>query len=298
MGSRYGGLKQLDPMGKNGEILLEYNLYDAIRAGFGKVVFVISRRFADEFTQNIINRFYKTQTENKIKVEVAFQDINDLPDGFMINPNRQKPWGTLHAVIAARVFIHEYFAVINADDFYGATAFKKLYDFFISTQTTHSNALQSCMVGYPIKNTLINHNTVNRGVCIEENGYLKKADESKIIWDEKDGRVYKISANEKKITLPDVSLCSMNCWGFPAETISLFNQYFADFIKINNQELTKECYLPEAVSYLISKNQLQCNLLSTPDSWFGVTYPEDKSYCIKQISKLTHEGVYPDKLWS
>lgn len=291
MGSRYGGLKQIDPMGVNGEVMLDYSVYDAIRAGFTKVVFVINKKFAQEFSQKIISRFV-----GKIPVDVVFQEINDLPAPYTAPVERLKPWGTLHAVLAARNVIHENFAVINADDFYGDNSYQKISEFYQNINNL-DNDLQCCMVGYPIKKTLPEKGEVNRGICVEKNGLIERVDEFKVTINNQNGVISGTIDGDSWQIISENTLASMNCWGFPANIFSKLGEVFKAQLQENINSAKSEYYLPTAITQLINKNQITCKLLTTTGQWFGVTYQEDKSECVKKIAELINLGKYPAKLW-
>ena len=292
IGSRFQGLKQLVPIGIGGETLLEYNLYNAIENGIAKIVFVVSENISKDFQKNIIDRI-----GNRINIEMAFQRLDDIPSELTIAKNRLKPWGTLHAVLAARNNIDTAFIVINADDFYGAQAFSKIIDFYQNNQKVEDEPLKCAMVGYPVKRTLFGSKPVNRGICIENNGILIKSEEYQVALDNQNQRAYSFDSKNKKTLIADNRLASMNFWGFPPNIFSYFVEYFNQFIKNNYEDLTSECFLPDAISYLIQQEKIQCQILSTTENWFGITYPEDKEICKNQIAKLIEAGEYPIKLW-
>lgn len=289
MGSRYGGLKQLDPMGPNDETVLDYSVYDAIRAGFGKVVFVIRREFEDSFKTTLGSKF-----EDKIEVGYAFQELADLPDGYPVPKERQKPWGTAHAVRAARNEIETPFAVINADDFYGQDAYAKLARYF--TQGIDTSQLNICMVGYPLKNTLSEHGTVNRGICHVKEGILCSVEEHIDIASDANGLIYGSSSAEKSVELAPNAPVSMNFWGFTPAIFPELESHFIQFLKTQGKELKSECYLPAVVNDLIQSKKTQCSVIETSSEWFGVTYPEDKAFVQAKIADLITKGYYPEKL--
>lgn len=288
MGSRYGGLKQLDPMGPNGETVLDYSVTDAIRAGFGKVVFVIRRDFAEAFKEAVGNNF-----EGQIEVAYAFQDLVDLPEGFKLPEGREKPWGTAHAVRAARNEIETPFAVINADDFYGRDAFVQLANYFAD----HSNEpeLRTCMVGYPLKNTLSEHGSVNRGICGVENGFLRTVEEHTGIA-EAGGRVQGKDLTGKTVEINPGAIVSMNFWGFTPAIFASIEAQFIEFLEQRIDEPKSESYIPSVVDTLIQSGQTECAVLETSASWFGVTYPNDKPFVQASIQKLIDSGEYPAAL--
>ncbi|MEM1223016.1 MAG: sugar phosphate nucleotidyltransferase [Verrucomicrobiota bacterium] len=289
MGSRYGGLKQLDQMGPNGETVLDYSVHDAIEAGFGKVVFVIRRDFAEAFQSAVGEKF-----SDRIEVTYAFQELSDLPEGFSLPDGREKPWGTAHAVRAACREINTPFAVINADDFYGRDAFIRLTKYFTGRQ--NETGLRTCMVGYPLKNTLSDHGFVNRGLCSVENGALQSVEEHTGIIQAENGAVSGFNLNGTQVALETSAIVSMNFWGFTPAIFSCIEAQFIDFLKRRGTELKSECYIPSIVDHLIQTKQTACIVLETSSSWFGVTYPEDKPLVQESIRKLIQSGVYPEKL--
>lgn len=290
MGSRYGGLKQMDPMGPNGETVLDYSLYDAIRAGFGRVVFIIREDFAEAFKQGVGSRF-----ADKIKVDYVFQKLDDLPEGFSIPEGREKPWGTAHAVRAARHAVKEHFAVINADDFYGRDAYVRAATFFDSLPEGSANAM--AMVGYPLENTLSDHGHVNRGICkTDEEGFLSNVEEILNIEREHDGFVRGSAVDGKRHVVAAGSLVSMNFWAFSPAFFGQLEEAFSRFLHESGNQLKSECYIPTVVDQLIHGNYAQCPVLQTTSTWFGVTYPDDKPFVVESIRKLIDAGEYPEKL--
>lgn len=292
MGSRYGGLKQLDPMGPHGETVLDYSVFDALRAGFGKVVFVIRRDFEDEFKTKVGSRF-----DRKIPVEYAFQSLTDLPAGFTVPEGRTKPWGTTHAVLAAEKLLHEPFAMINADDFYGRDAFAKLAEDLRKPRSTGASVKNYSMVGFQLKNTLSEHGSVARGVCTSQNGKLASVTEmTKIVKTATGARNEEDAANPVELTGNE--LVSMNFWGFTPELFPQLHTAFVDFLKQQGNDPKSECYVPKVVDALIKAGQAEVEVLETTSSWFGVTYPEDKAVVVSSIKKLTDAGEYPGPLWA
>lgn len=289
MGSRYGGLKQLDPMGPNGETVLDYSVYDAIRAGFGKVVFVIRRDFADAFKSAVGEKF-----ADRIEVAYAFQELTDLPEGFLVPAGREKPWGTAHAVRAARNDIDTPFAVINADDFYGQDAYKQLADYFNSN--TDEPELRTCMVGYRLDNTLSEHGTVNRGLCLVENGSLQGVEEHSVIAKGEDGVIRGSDLTNKRVDINADAIVSMNFWGFSPALFASLEAHFVDFLQAHGQEEKSECYIPTVIDDLIKSEQTDCAVIETSGAWFGVTYPDDKPFVQASIQTLIASGEYPEKL--
>ncbi|ADE54860.1 nucleotidyltransferase family protein [Coraliomargarita akajimensis] len=288
MGSRYGGLKQLDPMGPNGETVLDYSVYDAIQAGFGKVVFVIRRDFADAFKSAVGDKF-----EDKIEVAYAFQELNDLPADFKLPEGREKPWGTAHAVRAARHEIDTPFAVINADDFYGRDAYVQLARYFEGQE--NQPELRTCMVGYPLKNTLSEHGSVNRGICVVNDGALQTVEEHTEIA-AKGAAITGINLEGKQVEIDAEAIVSMNFWGFTPAIFASIEALFIDFLKEHGDEMKSESYIPTIVDILIQSEQTDCEVLKTSANWFGVTYPNDKPFVQANIQRLINSGEYPPKL--
>ena len=290
MGSRYGGLKQMDPMGPNGETVLDYSVYDAIRAGFGRVVFIIREDFAEAFQQGVGARF-----ADRIQVDYVFQRLDDLPSGFSVPEGRTKPWGTAHAVRAARFAVNEPFAVINADDFYGHDAYLRAATFFANPPACACQA--SAMVGYPLENTLSDHGHVNRGICqIAALDLLTNVEEYVNIERESDGQVRGNALDGKRHVVPTGSLVSMNFWAFGPAFFGQLEEAFSRFLAESGDQLKSECYIPTVVDHLIHGGHAQCRVLQTTSPWFGVTYPEDKPYVVQSIRKLITAGEYPEQL--
>ncbi len=292
MGSRYGGLKQMDPMGPNGETVLDYSVYDAIRAGFGRVVFIIREEFADSFKVRVGHKF-----AHKIEVDYAFQDLNDLPEGFSLPEGRVKPWGTTHAILAARNLMDAPFAVINADDFYGSDSFQQIASYFTETAKSSDSVDHYCMVGYKLENTLSDHGNVNRGICSDSDGFLNKVEEHLDIELEPDGACRGENLAGDRVELPVDSIASMNFWGFPPNIMKDLEKNFTQFLKERGTEMKSECYIPTDVDTMIKSGKADCNILETSSLWFGVTYPQDKDMCVASITKLVEQGEYPANLW-
>lgn len=288
MGSRYGGLKQLDGVGTSGETIMDYSVFDAMRAGFGKVVFVIRKDFEDDFRNIVLSKY-----QDKIPCEICFQSIDKIPAGFTPNPDRTKPWGTNHAVLMGKELIHEPFAVINADDFYGKESFQVLADFLTSVEGKRG---QWCMVGYRVQNTLSENGSVSRGVCsTDENGYLTDVVERTKI--EEVGKKVIYTENGVDTELPLNTPVSMNMWGFTPEYFEMAEQGFIQFLKTNEKELKAEYYIPTMVNNAIIEGKATCKVLDTPSKWFGVTYAEDRPQVVMKINELVHKGIYPTKLF-
>lgn len=289
MGSRYGGLKQLDPMGPSGETVLDYSVFDAIRAGFGKVVFVIRRDFSDAFKEAVGDKF-----ADRIEVAYAFQELTDLPEGFAVPEGREKPWGTAHAVRAARNDIDTPFAVINADDFYGQDAYQQLADYF--NNSNDEPELRTCMVGYRLENTLSEHGSVNRGLCQVKEGSLQGVEEHSVIAKGEDGVIRGSNLTDQRVDLQASDIVSMNFWGFSPALFATLEAHFVDFLKAHGQEPKSECYIPTVIDDLIKSDQTNCVVIETSGSWFGVTYPDDKPFVQQSIQALIASGKYPEKV--
>jgi NDP-sugar pyrophosphorylase family protein len=287
MGSRYGGLKQLDEVGPNGEAIIDYSLFDAIRAGFGKVVFIIRHDFEEAFKAR-----FDQKLEGKIEVEYVFQDLTDLPSGFSVPEGREKPWGTAHAIRAARAVVKEPFAAINADDFYGAEAYTTVAKFL----TGDVAAGQYAMVGYRMDKTLSENGSVSRGLCVANSeGNLVDIDELTKITSEGDGIFY--YRDEKRIQLKGDEIVSMNFWGFHPSLFIHLENGFVKFLEEKGQELKSEFFIPMFVDELIKSGKTKVKILTSDASWFGVTYQEDKPVVKERIQQLIGEGKYPAKLW-
>ena len=289
MGSRYGGLKQLDGLGPNGETIMDYSVYDAIESGFGKLVFVIRKSFEQDFREKIVKKY-----ENKILIEIVFQELDYLPDGFTLNPERVKPWGTNHAVMMGKNVISEPFAVINADDFYGRDAFRVLGKFLSELKNSEN---KYCMVAYQVGNTLSERGTVARGICqSDKNNFLTGVVErTKVI--RNDGKVQYLDENEKWVTIADDTPVSMNMWGFTPDYFKHSDKLFIDFLNENSNNITAEFYIPRVVNDLIVNNISTVEVLKTTAKWFGVTYAEDRSEVVEKLAQLVKKGEYPSPLW-
>lgn len=288
MGSRYGGLKQIDGLGPSGETIMDYSVYDALRAGFGKVVFVIRKDFEEAFREVVISKY-----ADKVPCEVCFQSVDRVPEGCTYNPERTKPWGTNHAVLMAKDLIKEPFAVINADDFYGRDSFQVLADYLKSVEGTTG---KYCMVGYRVANTLSENGSVSRGVCAtDENGYLTDVVERTKIEKVGDKIIYTEDGVDTEIA-PN-SPVSMNMWGFTPEYFEYVEKAFVEFLKTRGQELKSEFYIPTLVNDMIRNGEATCKVLDTTSKWFGVTYSEDRPQVVMKINNLVKEGVYPEKLF-
>ncbi len=288
MGSRFGGLKQVEPVGPNGETILEYSIFDAIRAGFGKVVFVIRESFAEDFKAR-----FESNLKGKIEIEYVFQELNKLPDGFQLPEGREKPWGTGHAVLMAKDVIGEPFAAINADDFYGAEAYQVIASFLNHSVTTNNFA----MIGYQLDKTLSEFGSVSRGICVaNNNNKLTKITETHKIRQE-GKKLLCESENNPDVELTGKETVSMNFWGFHPSIFMNIESQFIDFLNKKIDQPKSEFYIPFVVFEMIQNGQVEVEVLKADSPWFGVTYKDDKPFVIEQIRKLTNQGVYPEKLW-
>ena len=287
MGSRYGGLKQVDPVGPSGEAILDYSVFDAVRGGFGKVVFIIRHDFEAEFKEKVGRKY-----EGLVPVEYCYQDINDLPSPYAVPAGRTKPWGTAHATRAARKVVHEPFAVINADDFYGRDAFAKLGAFLAEAKPMHF-----AMVGYRLALTLSENGSVARGICdVAADGSLKSVTEmTKIVRTANGAENREDPDHPVKLTAKE--LVSMNLWGFTPELFDALEARFPEWLAVNGTKEKSEWYIPFVVDELIHEGKADCKVLPTESSWFGVTYREDKPFVMAEIKKLVDSGEYPPKLF-
>ena len=289
MGSRYGGLKQLDSVGPNGETVIDYSVFDAIRAGFNKVVFIIREDFKEEFKLSIGEKF-----QDRIEVEYAFQKLDELPLGYTIPNDRTKPWGTGHAILSAMQTVRDPFAVINADDFYGQLAYQQIYNYLSETPVDALPA-NYCMVGYPLKNTLSEHGSVSRGICsVSEDDKLNSVRELTHIV-KKHSEIFN-EVNGEKESLTGDEVVSMNMWGFSPQVFIQLERLFSEFLKENLNVLSSEFYIPFAVDNLIQSGTATVEVLETTEKWFGVTYQEDKVQVQRAILSLIQHGDYPSSI--
>ncbi|MDR0560934.1 MAG: nucleotidyltransferase [Prevotellaceae bacterium] len=289
LGSRYGGLKQMDGVGPSGETIMEYSVYDAIQAGFGKIVFVIRHSFDESFKEFAGSRF-----AGKIPVETVYQELNYLPDGYSPLPEREKPWGTNHAVLMAKDVINEPFCVINADDFYGRRSFEVMSTFL---QNVAGKTNQYSMVGFRIQNTLSESGSVARGVCSDDgNGYLATINERTHIERLADGIKYK-DADGAWHEIPENNPVSMNIWGFTPDYFKHSEEYFKRFLDEHGKELKSEFFIPLMINHLIQNGISTVKILDTDAQWFGITYKEDKPIVVEKIRQLVKNNIYPDNLW-
>ena len=290
IGSRYGGIKQMEKFGKNGEVLLDYSVFDAMRGGFGSAVFIIRHDLEKDFRETVLARM-----EGKVQYELAFQELDSLiPPAIFAEAKkngRSKPWGTAHALLCAADKIDAPFAVINADDFYGRQAFAVLGEFL-----SGANLKDGAMVPYKLEPTLSPVGTVARGVCEIKDGYVVSIDEL-IAIEKKDGVIFNTFPDGTRRDLKPDTPVSLNVFGYPVTILPKFKQYFDDFIVTSGRELKSECYLPKASDWFIKNNYLKMRAIGADSKWFGVTYKDDKEAAIKRLEVLTAEGVYPAPLW-
>lgn len=287
MGSRYGGLKQLDGLGPNGQTIMDYSIYDAIRAGFGKVVFVIRKDFEEDFNNKILSKY-----KGHIPVEVAFQSLDDLPEGYTVPEGRVKPWGTNHAVRAARNVVKEPFAVINADDFYGRDAFE------VMARQLEKGDENYSMVGFRVGNTMSENGTVARGVCgVDDKGDLTSVVERTSIGYDEAHRITFTDENGQVQTLDAATPVSMNFWGFNPDYFAYTEREFLNFLKAKGTELKSEFYIPTVIDALIRNNERSVRVLDTDSQWFGVTYAGDRQGVVDKLAALHADGTYPEHMF-
>ena len=292
MGSRYGGLKQLDPMGPHGETVMDYAIFDALRAVFGRVVFVIRRDFEEPFKAQVLSRY-----EGRIDATYCFQDMDRLPGGYTRPADRTKPWGTTHAILAARDIVKEPFAAINADDFYGRHSYQVLHD-FLADPTRQQDPTRYAMVGFTLRYTLSPHGTVARGVCVTDaQGHLKSIRELTKILPVGDHVENQDGSSDPPERLTGEEPVSMNMWGFTPAIFPQLDSEFRRFLTEHGGEMRSECYIPMSVGSLVHAGQATCEVLPTTSSWFGATYAEDKPLVQASLASLVAAGEYPPSLW-
>ncbi len=291
MGSRYGGLKQMDAFGPCGETIIDYSIYDALNAGFGKIVFIIRDHFRLEF-----ERVFRAKLEGKVELCFVTQELDKIPADSSYNPDREKPWGTAHAVQVAQEVVNSPFAIINADDYYGQSAYKSLYSFLTNPENQKEN--NYCIIGYYLQNTLSEHGTVNRGVCMaDEEGNLTDIVETlKIGW-EADGQI-SYPTDEGKSYLEKNTPVSMNMFGFMPTYFDFTEDKFKKFLAESGQELKSEFYIPQVLDDMQKEKFAKVKLIPSDSDWFGVTYQEDKPFVIEKLNTLIKEGRYPVDLWA
>ena len=291
MGSRYGGLKQLDSLGPHGETIMDYSIYDAIQAGFGKIVFVIRKDFEQDFREKILSKY-----EGHIPVEVVFQSVDKLPSGFKCPEDRTKPWGPAHAVLMAKDVIKEPFAVINADDFYGRNSFEVIADFLIKNQENKGNY---AMVGFPVGNTMTKNGGVSRGVCEKDSeGYLSSIVERKSISYNKNGDIVFTGEDGVEYKLDPQTPVSMNMWGFTPDYFTYAEKAFEDFLQKELHTPKAEQVIPDVIDTLITNKKATVKVLNTDSKWFGVTYAEDRDNVMERFRELHETSEYPETLFS
>lgn len=289
MGSRYGGLKQIDPVDENGHIIMDFSIYDAVLAGFEKVIFIIKKENEADFRERIGDR-----VAEKLQVEYVFQDMHNLPEGYNVPEGREKPWGTGHAVLSCLSVVDGPFAVINADDYYGREAFRVIYDYLISHQD--NDKYQYAMVGYYLKNTLTENGHVARGICaVSEEEKLTGITERTRIEKHADGPAFTEDGGNTWVSLPEDTIVSMNMWGFSASLLVELKERFANFLERNlaKNPLKCEYFLPFVVDELLKENKAEVTVLKSSDRWYGVTYKEDKPVVVEAIKTLKNAGLYP-----
>jgi len=288
IGSRYGGLKQMDQVGPSGEAIIDYSIYDAMQAGFGKMVFVIREDIEKDFKEVFIDKL-----KDRIEVDYVFQHIDMVPKGVSFSSARKKPWGTGHAVLVAEQKINEPFAVINADDFYGSSSYRVMADFLTNSYDIHEYS----MVGYRLDRTLSDNGYVARGVCeTNKESYLKIVNERTRI-EKENNRILFTDEDGTKTGLTGNETVSMNFWGFNTSVFDYLNKHFIQFMTENSNNPKAEFFIPDMIADLIKKNIARVKVLNTDESWFGVTYREDKPVVIESIRELVKKGIYPSKLW-
>ena len=293
IGSRYGGLKQIDPVDKQGHIIMDFSIYDAVKAGFEKVVFIIKRENEADFKAAIGDRMSKV-----IEVEYVFQDLHNLPEGYEVPEGRVKPWGTGHAILSCLGTVDAPFAVINADDYYGSHAFQMIYDYLTSHEDDEK--YRYTMVGYVLENTLTENGHVARGVCVtDENGYLQEINERTHIEKRGDETAYTEDDGATWTVIPEGSIVSMNMWGFSQSILKELKDRFAKFLDENLEGNPMKCeyFLPFVVDELLGEDKATVQVLKSLDKWYGVTYKEDKPVVVAAIQALKDSGLYPEKLW-
>ena len=294
IGSRFGGgIKQLEPVGPNGEIIMDYSIHDALEAGFDKVVFIIRKDLEKDFKEIIGNRIEKIAP-----VEYAFQELDDLPEGFSVPEGRKKPWGTGQAILAAKKLINEPFLVINADDYYGKEGFRRIHDYMVSEMKEDGETFDMCMAGFVLSNTLSDNGGVTRGVCtVDEQGYLEKVTETYNIYLDRVGMHASSNDGHAVLVKPD-QVVSMNMFGLPEAFLQELENGFPEFLaQVPDGDLKAEYLLPVIIDRCIREKKASVRVLDTPDKWFGVTYKEDKPTVVNAIRELIREGVYPEKLF-
>ena len=297
MGSRYGGLKQMDGLGPSGETIIDYSIYDAVQAGFGKVVYIVREYFRADMEKSVREKYKNVKCIDGTPLEFDFvvQELDKIPAGYSLNPERQKPWGTAHAVLMGKEVINEPFAVINGDDYYGKESFQILGDWLRAHEKS-----TGCytLIGFELDNTLSESGGVSRGIgTANEKGILTHVEEHHNIAREADGKIYGNNAKGEKVCIPDDALCSMNMWGFTPDYFDKSEKIFAQFIEKNINELKAEFYIPYAIDCMIKDGSAQTELLATPCRWFGVTFKEDRPGVVAKFQEFADKGIYPTPLY-
>lgn len=290
MGSRYGGLKQIDAVGPSGEAIIDYSIYDAIRAGFEKVTFVIRKSIEQDFRE-----VFGEKLRGRIETDFAHQELDMVPEGVTYPPEREKPWGTAHAIWVARNHLEGPFVAINADDFYGAGSYTAMADYL--GQQKDAEIARYCMMGYQLRHTLSEYGSVSRGICeSEKENFLSSIVERTEIF-KKGEQIYCLDENKARLDLEGNELVSMNIWGFTPEVFDQFEQAFTEFFRVNAGRLKSEIYIPAVINDLVEQESASVKILPAVDQWFGVTYREDKPLAEARIRNLVDRGIYPDNLW-
>lgn len=288
LGSRYGSLKQIDKFGPNGETIVDYAIYDAIEAGFEKIVFVIRESIEEEFKEIFVKKL-----QDKVQIEYVFQEIDVLPEGFVVPKGRKKPWGTAHAVLTAAPKIQQPFAIVNADDFYGRKSLKTMHDHLI---TLDDSKLDACLVGFILENTLSDHGRVSRGICrVNDASELTEIVERTHIFKKESGGAY-YEENEERFDLTGKEIVSMNLMGFTSQVFTIMGQMFVDFLVAQGQELKSEFFIPSVLDH-VRQSGISVPVLTSEEQWFGVTYQEDKPVAKNRLNELVEAGEYPENLW-
>lgn len=298
MGSRYGGLKQMDGLGPNGETIIDYSIYDAVRAGFGKVVYIVRDSFLEQFRQTVREKYSNVKCNDGSPLEFVFvtQELDKIPEGFTLNPERQKPWGTAHAVLMAKDVIDGPFVVINGDDYYGRESFRIAAEWCAKHEDSKGSY---AIVGFELDKTLSESGGVSRGICsYGEDMNLTDVVEHHNILMEAGGRINGDNSNTgARVELRGKDLCSMNMWGFTPDFFAASEEFFRKFLEENSTELKKEFYIPFAVDIMVRRGDAVCEVLHTPSRWFGVTFKEDRPVVVAKFAELVEKGVYPSPLY-
>ena len=288
MGTRYGGDKQLDKVGPTGQTIIDYSIYDAVRAGFGKIIFVIRRDIEEQFKSS----FMKT-LQGKVNIDYVFQDLDNLPGDYEPSPDRAKPWGTSHAILVARDKIKEPFGVINSDDYYGVNSFKILHDFLVNDKDDKNY----CIVGYKMGNTLSDHGHVNRGVCrVNENGNLAHIVETRKIEKRPEG-IFAPAKKGREVEFTGEEIVSMNLFGFKPSCFRYLEEEFINFVERSAGDINAELDIPTSLDVYVKNGEISIKVLMTEERWFGVTYREDRPFVVSSLQDMVDKGIYPEKLW-